>query len=197
MSKFLIFLVTSFMISCGTYDVAKERVAPHVHPLRKNTFPHCTTFDVVYKSKVRRLTNAHCCLVSEGIKEEGLSVYGYVVDIIKFDSNVDLCEISYSTDKLGGLQFSSKDVRVMDKIISVGFPSYYDKTIREGRVNGSFSTPLNSSMLNIAGFPIFGGASGSPVTNEDGSLVGVISVRNEFFEGGFIPHKVVEKFLDE
>lgn len=178
-------------------DVARYKVAPHVIKIEIKipdafTYSTGTGFHVRYGDKIVIVTNKHICDPAE----EGmlLEADGQSLEIIAISQFHDLCLIK--SDRQEGLELASLFVNLqpLDKVILVGHPRGLPLTIRKGRIShfdmAVFpwigEAPLNFFEITATSY---GGNSGSPVTNLEGEVIGVLfaGYRNSHTEGMVVP----------
>lgn len=175
------------------------------------------------------LTNWHICVLSnyhvtelEAKFEDGRKVRGYIV---RSDINTDLCVLSVRDDSLAAIRLASS-VKSMD-VASRGYPAGVlteSRGILKGKVAWSYEVYPDvvgpcpkastitydlrgnvksctvrwvSTLTNLYSKP---GSSGSPVVDDSGFLVGVISSEGGgegVFAGGMVPFEDVKAFMDK
>lgn len=183
-------------------NVGKYVVAPHVVKItiKQNgeAIGSGTGFYLSYLGKVRIVTNKHICDQSEGEREIFIKNRKY--QILDISKTQDLCIIK--SDRDIGLEVAAQDVQDTDRVILVGHPRGLSLTIREGYVMESGASTfdwisedaVNYKMISAISYP---GNSGSPVTNSNGEVVGVLFAGSSMFitEGLIVPYETLIKYL--
>jgi S1-C subfamily serine protease len=152
---------------------------------------HCSSVFVKHDSKVRHITNAHCCQVP--------MIYGKeITGFVKIDVQNDLCELTHKFIPKDGIELSDKIAVATDVVFTVGFPGLYDLVIGQGRVIGRpVQSEHTDQKINLTSAFVIGGSSGGAVLNADGDLVGIVSQGNRMMQGAFVPLYVVKQFLNK
>ena len=161
-----------------------------------------TGFYMEFKNKVYLVTNKHVCDASINLLKKRVLVTSKGTYNIKVISKVhDLCLAETSLKK--GLKLSRVDVVPLDKVTISGHPDGDALIIRSGRVIEAVSLQFNwigqfevdVTLTSVFCLP---GSSGSPATNEEGEVIGVL------FSGQFakeisvlVPHKDLKLFMEK
>lgn len=183
-------------------NIGKYVVAPHVVKISVKDngidIGSGTGFHLEYLDKVRLVTNKHICDQSEGPRQMFVGNKQY--RILAISTNQDICILE--SNRIEGLKLATTDVHPTDKVILVGHPRGLALTIREGYVmeenKDSFpwlgDDAVDYKMISAISYP---GNSGSPVTNENGEVVGILFAGSSQYitEGLIVPYKTLIKFL--
>jgi S1-C subfamily serine protease len=164
------------------------------------------------------LTSAHFCIPAieasvMGILEESVDVIflnnndqlvRYIDgEIVAVDEPTDLCLIKRKKHGLVPMKIfdSYEDLRVGERVFTIGSPGDFFPTITEGRVvslHSMISIPFLRGSL-VTSIVAFHGNSGGPIFNSDGEVVGIMKAM-------FTPHRHITfgstadeilKFLEE
>ena len=194
--KFLVF-VCLFVVSCSSLDykrAAYNSVAMIMfqsidQKTKQADFVSGTAFAVDENYLV---TAAHVCRA--GVEDiilkniENFSVFLIVMGkdentakikdfkIVAVDEENDLCLIYKGSHGLKPVTLSSKEVKIRDSVFIVGAPASNFPIEAEGFVSSPHVDMYDDwKDRMILSLDIFGGNSGGPVFNADGSVVGIIS----------------------
>lgn len=187
-------------------NIGKYVVAPHVIKINITDMTDIpigsgTGFYLKYLGKIRIITNKHICDQSEGPRKLRGDL-NKRLKILHISTAHDLCVIE--SDRLTGLELALNDVSNLDKVILVGHPRGLPVTIREGyKIETSYEffpwigpmgKSVNYSMISAISYP---GNSGSPVTNSNGEVIGVLFAGDSRYvtEGYIVPYEDLVKFL--
>lgn len=121
------------------------------------------------------------------------------VEMLEIDESNDICLISLPEHNLEPVKFADyKTVKRKDKVTLVGTPLGFMMYEEDGVViNPSKDVnPLIRDRLIISS-PAAGGNSGSPVFNDEGEVIGLLSMGHNTFDhlGICIPSHKIERFL--
>lgn len=154
-----------------------------------------TVFNAIYDGKVVGVTNSHVCrdalnmsiLTESGKKLDNVQVLGSL-------EHADICFVE-RVKGLEPLRVSSKEVKVHDIVVYQGYP-LGKRTTSTGKVIHTSIDMFRgwSDLIYITNYTNYG-ASGSPVVNLDGRLVGVIVMKNVHNQGYFIKADKFAKYI--
>ncbi len=162
---------------------------------------YATGFHIKYEGKMFIMTNKHVC--KAGIRlnnnKTHIQVNNRIAKIIKIWESHDLCALESWKDD--GLRLADEAPSALDKIILVGHPRGLPTIIRKGRIVGAQDVCFrdsgchNSTMISATAYP---GNSGSPVTDEDGDVVGVLFAGSPRYphETMIVPYRRLKAFLE-
>lgn len=198
MKKLLLILASVGLIGCSTIsedtliqNVSKTNVKP-IFKIDGNRT--CSSVFLVYKNKVRHVTNAHCCDVGPMYFE------GVGTEQVKKSPNVDLCELKHSKMPTDGVKLSQENPQIGSKVYIVGFPMYHDFSISFGRITSNKTTniiPMMELPIIMTNAFTYYGNSGGAALNEKGELVGITAITvHGVWTGGFTPVDELKRFLD-
>jgi len=165
------------------------------------------------------VTNAHVCGSAQSmLAQRGTELTQYILPVLKVDGVNDLCAllpIPGDSLKFGKAPNRFQELYVLghpllypqkvsrgyylgDEVVEIGGPRSGDKCPAGQReVPVLWNVYCVWSMeLSQTSAVIYPGNSGSPITDQDGALVGVINSGNEMHEGGFIPLAALKTFLE-
>jgi S1-C subfamily serine protease len=182
----------------------QEDIAPHVVPFKvaiMQSRNYATGFHLEYEDKVYILTNRHVCDMHLRVYRHKHIQFGdYVGEIIKIDDLHDLCLVT--SNRKEGLKLANIESKPLDKVYLVGFPRGMDRVIREGRIIGEekiFAPWLDGQTVDTLFISTiaYGGNSGSPVTNEQGDVTGVLFAGSPLYhtEAYVVPLSYIKLFL--
>lgn len=156
-----------------------------------------TGFIIRYNSNLLLITNKH---VIEG--NHKLNVYDYNDNIVKIDKPYlhaikDLAVIPIlEWDIKNSILSLNTEIKILDDIITIGFPSipmtrFSYQVYHKGEIN-SFVKDYAGNHLFLISAKTSAGNSGSPVINEKGTVVGIITEelfeKEQFYEKGKLPY---------
>lgn len=160
-----------------------------------------TGFNIRYRQKRFTITNAHVCRVAAEhlkLKNNQIIVNNKIVKILKIWKKHDLCAVESTSNKY--LRLANDRGYPLDKVIVAGHSEGNPLLISEGRIVGdetiwlSFTKIFKATAISAAIYP---GNSGSPVTDEYGSVLGVVFAGRRGSSTGFmVPYKHLKEFLD-
>jgi len=185
-------------------NIGKYVVAPHVVKIIVKedgmALGSGTGFYIQYLDKTRIVTNKHICDQSEGPRQMFIGSKRY--RILAISKTQDLCILQSDRDL--GLKLATSDVLPTDAVILVGHPRGLALTIREGHVMEEGSDifdwisdkEVDYKMISAISYP---GNSGSPVTDSNGDVIGVLFAGSPQFitEGLIVPYSTLVKFLSD
>jgi serine protease Do len=179
-------------------DVARDIVAPLTVQMT-NLQGTATGFHLRYGNRIVILTNRHVCEI-EGSDSVGRNIiFGDQIEtVIAVDEVHDLCVVTSHSPI--GLRLSNYPAKELDKIITVGFPKGYAKIIRNSRVAKYTTVTIEKDFTAFTiPVPTYGGQSGSPVTNLNGDVIGVVFAATglPFPIGAIVPLEDVKIFLNK
>lgn len=197
-----ILFIALLTVSCSgpmnLNEVAKTKVVPHVEQMfihdaaTNNLLGTGTGFHLKVDDEVFIVTNKHICqeyqMLTSSSDEATLTfikkttykvrdLRGQELRILKISEEHDLCLLSSTRDE--GLELASRDVQNYEDITVVGYPRGLAKTVRHGNKISTehevfpWVSP-NAITFNFMNVVAYGGNSGSPVTNSNGEVVGVL-----------------------
>lgn len=165
------------------------------------------------------ITNEHVCGNRDTmvVQRTGDQI-SYNVPVIKRDAKVDLCALMQVPGEI--LSIGKEPVRFTEQYV-LGHPLLYPQRAVKGIYNGeervSIAGPkpkqgcnegerevdsfffgtfcLHEMILGQTSIPIYPGNSGSPITDENGDLQGVINSGDQTNNGGFVPLRDLVEFL--
>lgn len=164
------------------------------------------------------VTNAHVCGDATNMNiQRGNELTQYILPVLKSNPSSDLCALLNIPGEALPLGFAptkyqelfilghpllysqrvSKGYYLGDEITDIGGPKEKE-TCPEGQreISGFFGSYCVWTMnLSQTSAIIYPGNSGSPITDYQGRVVGVINSGNEMHEGGFIPLTALIEFL--
>ena len=183
-------------------NIGKYIVAPHVVKIwieqEGRLIGTGTAFYVNFAGKTRIITNQHTCDQREGKRK--MIINDKRMKILYISKTQDLCLIE--SDRDSGLEVSSKNLELLDRVLLVGHPRGLPLTIREDHMvaRGINSFPWlgdHDVRFDMISTITYAGNSGSPVTNSKGEVVGVLFAGDSRFisEGYMVPRDTLIKFL--
>lgn len=142
------------------------------------------------------ITNQHVC---ESYKQVRITWSDGAItteEVIRTDAALDLCAIT-ATHNAPTLKLADTPARVNEAVYTEGYPAY--------RYRASSGVVLQYRNIYIQGQKYFSmettmhtspGASGSPVVNSKGEVVGVVQTSGNFGFNGSVTLKNLRRFLD-
>jgi S1-C subfamily serine protease len=128
----------------------------------------------------------------------GLTIPLDSLDIVKIDLKYDLCLLEIKNHGLKPVAISTKQVKIRDKIFTIGAPVGVFPIEAEGYVSvPNIRFEEVDGEKTMASMPAIKGASGSPVYNSDGEVIGIIVAANERYANiaFFTQAKYIRAFL--
>lgn len=189
-------------------NIPKYVIAPHVVQIFvedesiKELVGTGTGFYLQLGDKIRLVTNKHICDQSEG--KRNMIVKGKKLTILHISKTQDLCIIKPPKSVMTGLKLADRPLELMDEVYLVGHPRGLPLTIRSGHLMstdimffdwiGDSGRTVQYQMISTI---TYGGNSGSPVTNKDGEVVGVLFAGSRVFitEGLMVPRDTLIRYL--
>jgi len=158
-----------------------------------NAGGHCSSTFVEHNGKVRHITNAHCC-------QNTVTYNDQVVDIVKKDNILDLCELSHNNMPPIGLILKN-EFRLFDDVVAVGFTYILSEDkkhllgLRKRYSIGNIESIIMNNIVSSA--PTYPGMSGGALLSDDGRLVGLTRATFTIDHSNIsIPSFIIREFLN-
>ena len=198
----------SFVKLMITHNV---KVCDKTNCYQANDRASASGFAIWYDNTSHVLTAGHACSyeIPKGLETDGIKITiktfikatdlrmkQYNLEVVKVSKEDDLCLLKGDVN-LWPMKISDKKPKIGDKVYNIGAPSgIFSKNmvpILEGIYSGDIR---NMSAYTIPSMP---GASGSPIVNKEGNLVGVLHSVHEDFDHFVLSPTLdrVNKFLDQ
>lgn len=187
MKRTLLIVVILFVISCplsaGTVELIEKLLPTSVTIYDYNSGAAIGSGMIISRNG-KIMTCKH---VVEDIKKVKIEVYNgtsvrkYVSQSIKRKKNVDVAIIKINAKGLTPVKFGDSDkVKIGQTIIAIGAPRGLTQSVTVGIVSGLDRTfwldgVLKKSLIQTT-IPISPGSSGSPVFDESGKIIGMVSI---------------------
>ena len=99
-----------------------------------------------------------------------------VVAVLAKNQQVDLIKVRVNIprDRVAPLSLAEQEPVLADRVVVIGSPLGLDQTVSEGIISAVRETPAIGKVFQLTA-PISQGSSGSPVLNQQGEVVGVVS----------------------
>ena len=129
-------------------------------------------------------------LTCRHVMGQQMFVNGIPANIVKLNTEHDLMLLSVSTEKISRLRFAKK-YKQDDDIVYIGNPLGHRHLIGRGKI-----IDIDGGLIYTDAHLTFG-ASGAPVYNDKGELVGLVTAIEGKIFGVIIPIDKIVKFLEE
>lgn len=140
---------------------------------------YCSSSSVKYKGKSYTLTNMHCCEHTGEFESGTLRVGDSLEQILFVSDKADVCILTSSIKSK--LKIASKEFKLYDPALLLGYPGGRDLTPRFGHVivlneptTVDYGYYLIRNPSNYISFLTFPGNSGSPVFNSRGEVTNLL-----------------------
>jgi len=119
------------------------------------------------------LTNYHLLSVRNKIKIKHTNQLINDAEIVSIDMGKDLLVLRMSSTRLSVIKFAnSKDLKIGQRIYTIGSPMGFENTISEGIISGFRKYGQDINLIQISA-SISPGSSGGAVVNSRGELIGI------------------------
>lgn len=170
-------------------------------------------FVIWYKQTTHVLTAGHACSykIPKGIDTTGVNVTiktkiigtdlkskNYNLEIIKINEKDDMCLLKGDVNAWP-MQISDRKPKPGDRVYNFGAPAGIFSHNMVPIMEGLYSGDIHKTNMSAFTIPSMPGASGSPIVNKEGDLVGMLhSVHEDFSHFVLSPDlKTIKEFLDQ